>query len=63
MSEDRRMALLCREIASARPIVSPFQTYSDETAAELNVFRAAAEAHKTYGKSVIGQCIISMTKG
>lgn len=63
LSEDRRMALLCREIASARPIVSPFQTYSDETAAELNVFRAAAEAHKTYGKSVIGQCIISMTKG
>ncbi len=37
--------------------------YSEETAGELAVFHAAAEAHALYGAAAIPQCIISMCKG
>jgi phosphoenolpyruvate carboxylase len=63
LTEDERVELLSREIASHRPIVSPFQTYSDETAGELAVFRAVAAVHAAFGEGAIAQCIISMTRG
>ncbi len=63
LAEDARIALLAREIASARPLISPHIAYSDETQGELAVFRAAAEAHAVFGGRVIPHCIISMTRG
>jgi len=37
--------------------------YSDETVGELEVLRAAAQAHSVFGANVIPQCIISMCQG
>jgi phosphoenolpyruvate carboxylase len=61
MSEAERVQLLLRELASPRPLISPFLTYSDETASELGVFNAAASIHKTYGRGAIRTAIISKT--
>jgi phosphoenolpyruvate carboxylase len=44
-------------------LVSPFFTYSEETAGELAVFRAAAAIRKTYGPEAIRTSIISKTQG
>jgi phosphoenolpyruvate carboxylase len=63
LSEDARVNLLLNELRSARPLSSAFVKYSDETLGELDVFRAAAEAHARFGADVISQCIISMCKG
>jgi phosphoenolpyruvate carboxylase len=63
LSEDARINLLLGELRSARPLSSPFVKYSEETQGELALFRAAAEAHATFGSDVISQCIISMCKG
>jgi phosphoenolpyruvate carboxylase len=63
MNEEARIALLAAELRSPRPLSSPFVKYSEETVDELAVFRAAAEAHATFGPAAIPQCIISMTKG
>src|SRR3954447_16157048 len=63
LNEEARIALLANELRSARPLTSAFVKYSDETLAELAVFRAAAEAHAKFGADVIPQCIISMCKG
>ena len=61
MSEAERVELLRRELRSPRPLVSPFLAYSDETAGELGVFRAAAAIRKTYGPGAIRTSIISKT--
>ncbi len=63
LSEDRRVALLIRELKTARPLASTFVAYSEETQSELAVLRAGSEAHAVYGSAVIPQCIISMTEG
>ncbi|MDP1583745.1 MAG: phosphoenolpyruvate carboxylase [Bradyrhizobium sp.] len=63
LNEEARIALLAGELRNARPLTSAFVKYSDETAGELALFHAAAEAHAKFGSSVIPQCIISMCKG
>ena len=63
LGEDARVALLSSELRNARPLISSFVKYSDETLGELAVFHAAAEAHVRFGADVIPQCIISMCKG
>jgi phosphoenolpyruvate carboxylase len=63
LGEEARVALLSSELRSTRPLTSPFVKYSAETADELAVFHAAAEAHAKFGADVIPQCIISMCKG
>src|SRR5215475_6830516 len=63
MNEEARVALLIRELSNARPLASNFVKYSEETAGELALFHAAAEAHVRYGAAAIPQCIISMCKG
>ncbi|MGN6284183.1 MAG: phosphoenolpyruvate carboxylase [Afipia sp.] len=63
LPEQDRIALLVGELATARPLVSPFATYSEETRGELAVLRAAAAAHATFGEAVIPQSIVSMTEG
>ena len=62
MDEDARIALLRRELGNARPLASPFASYSDETTSELAIVRAAADAHARYGAAAIRQYIVSMAK-
>jgi phosphoenolpyruvate carboxylase len=63
LDEDERIAVLTSELRSPRSLVSPFVKYSEETVGELDVLRAAAQAHSVFGHSVIPQCIISMCQG
>jgi phosphoenolpyruvate carboxylase len=63
LDEDARIAVLVKELRSTRPLTSRFVKYSEETLGELDVLRAAAEAHGRFGVSVIPQCIISMCQG
>jgi phosphoenolpyruvate carboxylase len=62
LDEAARVALLRRELASPRPLTSPFTSYSDETTGELAIVRAAAAAHATYGPSCIVNYIVSMAR-
>lgn len=59
LDEASRIALLRRELASERLLASPFATYTDETLSELEIVRAAAQAHATYGAASIRAYIIS----
>lgn len=59
LAETARIDVLARELRSARSLVSPFATYSEETDGELMVFRAAAQIHAVHGHSAIPNCIIS----
>jgi len=63
LSEEARIALLTRELQTARPLVSPHLVYSEETTGELAVFKTAAAAHARYGREVIANCIISKAEG
>ncbi len=63
LSEEQRIALLTRELQTARPLVSPHLVYSEETTGELAVFKTAAAAHARYGREVIANCIISKAEG
>ena len=62
LDEDARVALLRRELANARPLASRFAAYSDETASELAIAQAAADAHAAYGPACITNYIVSMGK-
>ena len=46
LAEEARIAKLLEELATARPLVSPFIAYSEETSSELAILRAAAEARR-----------------
>jgi phosphoenolpyruvate carboxylase len=59
LAEDARVAVLLEELATARPLASPFVDYSAETASELAILRAAAEAHAHYGKAAVPNYVIS----
>ena len=59
LDEAARVALLRRELASPRPLSSPYAGYSDETMSEMAIFRAAAAAKTRYGEEAITQAIIS----
>src|SRR4051812_9813112 len=62
LNESERVSLLRHELSNARPLSSPFSAYSDETASELAIVRAAAEAHAKYGPACITQHIVSMAQ-
>ena len=59
LDEESRVSLLHRELASERPLASPFATYAAETVSELAIVRAAAEAHALYGAASITTYIVS----
>ncbi len=63
LDEEGRIELLLRELATPRPLASPALRYSDETESELAIFRAVAEAHRTYGSCCVQNAIISKTDG
>jgi len=62
LDEGARIDLLRAELASARPLTSPYATYSDETTSELAIVRAAAEAHARFGRAAIVNYIVSMAQ-
>ncbi len=63
LGEHERVALLAEELASARPLRSPYLDYSDETCAELAIFDAAREIQASHGEAAIANCIISKADG
>ncbi|MDF2619730.1 MAG: Phosphoenolpyruvate carboxylase [Xanthobacteraceae bacterium] len=63
LPEGTRVALLLRELATARPLTSPFVAYSDETVGEMAMLRTCARIHQIYGPEAIQTCIISKAEG
>ena len=61
--ESERIRLLLAELSTARPLASAFISYSDETAGELAILRAAAEAHHRYGRESVRHYVISKATG
>ena len=59
LDEAGRVKVLLRELAIVRPLMSPFQNYTEETRGELAIFYAAAEAHWKLGPAAVRNCIIS----
>jgi phosphoenolpyruvate carboxylase len=59
MNEEARVAFLLQELSTARPLVSPFLTYSAEVTSELAIVRAAADIHRRYGKNAVPNYVIS----
>ena len=60
LGEEERVRVLLAELATARPLASPFAEYTNETAGELAIVRAAAEAHRRYGPASVPHYVISM---
>jgi phosphoenolpyruvate carboxylase len=59
LDEAARVALLRRELASPRPLSGPHLSYGEETAKEVAIFKAAADAKARYGDEAIARAIIS----
>ena len=59
LDEAARVALLRAELATQRPLASPYADYGAETVSELAIVRAAAEAHRRFGCQSITTYIIS----
>ena len=62
LPEDEKIALLRMELQQARPLVSPWIRYSEETEKELAILRMAASVRQRYGHAAIRQTIISHTE-
>ena len=61
LTDEAKVRLLAREIASPRPLLVGWAAYSEETAAELAILRAAAEARARHGPMAITASIVSKT--
>jgi phosphoenolpyruvate carboxylase len=59
LDEAIRVHLLLHELATERPLRSPYAAYSTETTSELAILRAAADAQSAYGAECITTYIIS----
>jgi phosphoenolpyruvate carboxylase len=59
LDEGQRVELLRAELAKPRPLASAFLSYSAETAGELGIVRATAEAHRRYGAGSVPHYVIS----
>jgi phosphoenolpyruvate carboxylase len=59
LDEAARVELLSRELATNRPLTARAVTYSEETASELAIIEAAAQAHRAYGPASITHYLIS----
>jgi phosphoenolpyruvate carboxylase len=63
LAERARIPLLLDELTTARPLASPFLSYSAETTSELAILRVAAQAQQQYGKEAVPNYVISKTNG
>ncbi|HTT79790.1 MAG TPA: phosphoenolpyruvate carboxylase [Stellaceae bacterium] len=59
LDEPGRVRLLLAELGTARPLSSPYLSYSPETESELAISRATAEAHRRYGRAAVPHYVIS----
>jgi phosphoenolpyruvate carboxylase len=59
MNEADRVAVLTAELASPRPLRSPFHEYSPIVVSELAIFSAAADAVARFGERMIPHAVIS----
>jgi phosphoenolpyruvate carboxylase len=59
LDEAARVALLERELATPRLLVSPHLAYGEKTQSELAILRTAAEIHALYGPAALPHYIIS----
>jgi phosphoenolpyruvate carboxylase len=62
LEEPARQALLLAELATPRPLRSPFVPYSDLVRGELAIAEEAARVHATLGPESIRQYVISKTE-
>ena len=63
LDENARISLLTAELATPRPLYSPWLTYDEETRSELAIFFTARELREKYGAAALPNCIISKTDG
>ena len=63
LDEEARIACVSAELASPRPLHSPYLDYSEDTAGELAIFFMARELKDRYGDAALPNCIISKTDG
>ena len=63
LDEDARVALLVRELTTARPLVRPHFAYSPETEEALAVFACARRMQAELGRETCDVYIVSMTAG
>jgi phosphoenolpyruvate carboxylase len=59
MNEARRSALLLEVLHSRRPLISPFEQYSEEAVSELAILHEVKNAHFRYGAGSVTNYIIS----
>ena len=59
LDEEARVDFLVAELGNMRPLASPYLSYGDETAAELDLVRVAADAHRRYGRAALPNYVIS----
>ncbi len=59
LDEATKIQWLLDELATARPLRSPYVRYSDEAKGELEIFAAASEIHARYGERALQNYIIS----
>ena len=59
LPEETRVALLTRELASARLLYSPHLEYSPRTATELGILNVAADIHRRFGAAALPNYVIS----
>jgi phosphoenolpyruvate carboxylase len=62
MNEEDRLAFLLDELATGRPLLSPFLPYTPACLDEIAIFRHAAEVHKRLGALAIPNYVISHTE-
>lgn len=62
LDEDARTALLLDELSHNRPLADQWHEYSEETAKELAIIRAAADAKARFGEAAITTYNISQTQ-
>jgi phosphoenolpyruvate carboxylase len=63
LAEGERARWLLAEIASPRPLRSPYLTYSALTQSELSILEAAAEIQRRFGRAALPNYVISKTDG
>lgn len=63
LGRDERTALLSRELASPRPLTSPWTRLDEEAECTLSTLRAVAAALDRFGEGVVESYIVSMTRG
>lgn len=61
LDEEAREALLVRELATARPLMSPYLQYSPLTTSEMAILQEARRIHDQFGAEALPHYIISKT--